>query len=402
MIEISLVAGWLALNTRRLLSNAPAGRAAVWSNEEGMIADLPPKVLVSGYYGFHNAGDEAILYALVDGLRSLRPDVEITVLSQDPAHTARTYGVAAVRRADLKAVAGAMRKTDLFISGGGGLLQDTTSLASLQYYLGLIVLARLMGRKVFLYAQGIGPLRSRVGRVLTSAVLNRVNMITVRDEESGGLLEAIGVSKPPVKVTADPVLGLELKREWVEKGRRILAGLGLEPGKLAGVSVRPWPGQETVISRIAGLAEWLDSRGWRVVLLPFHRRVDREACLQVAARTTAGVTVVNDEMSVGELAGVCAHLGLAVGMRLHFLVFASLAGVPPVAIAYDPKVERFLERLGLQTALPVEGLTLRGLQGKVEYVINNLEALREQVAQRVEVLRRESRLTAELALDLIE
>ncbi len=366
-----------------------------------MIADLPPKVLVSGYYGFHNAGDEAILYALVDGLRARRPDVEITVLSQDPVHTARTYGVAAVRRADPRAVAGAMRDTDLFVSGGGGLLQDTTSLASLQYYLGLMVLARLMGRKIFLYAQGIGPLRSRAGRALTRAVLNRVNMITVRDEESRELLKAVGVNKPPVKVTADPVLGLELKPEWLEKGRRVLAGLGLQPGKLAGISVRPWAGRETVIPAIAGLADWLDARGWRVVLVPFHRDVDREVCQEVASRAKAGVKVIAGEMSVEELAGMCAHLDLAVGMRLHFLVFASLAGVPPVAIAYDPKVGQFLGRLGLPTAVPVEGLTPGALQDQVEYVIENSEALREQVARRVEALRKEARLTAELALNLI-
>jgi polysaccharide pyruvyl transferase WcaK-like protein len=137
------------------------------------------------------------------------------------------------------------------------------------------------------------------------------------------------------------------------------------------------------------------------VLVPFHRDVDREVCQEVASRAKAGVKVIAGEMSVEELAGMCAHLDLAVGMRLHFLVFASLAGVPPVAIAYDPKVGQFLGRLGLPTAVPVEGLTPGALQDQVEYVIENSEALREQVARRVEALRKEARLTAELALNLI-
>ncbi len=106
-----------------------------------------PKVVLSGYFGFGNAGDEAILAAEVAALRQLIPQVEITVLSGNPRKTAATYNVEAEPRGNLWALCRALRRADLLISGGGSLLQDITSNRSIPYYLGVMALAKLMGKK---------------------------------------------------------------------------------------------------------------------------------------------------------------------------------------------------------------------------------------------------------------
>lgn len=361
---------------------------------------MPPRVLVSGYYGFHNAGDEAVLYALVGALRRAVPGVEITVLSADPEHTARTYGVKAVPRAG-GAAAAAMRRTDLFISGGGGLLQDATSLKSLAYYLGLVALARALGKKVFFYAQGIGPLRTAAGRAMVRLVADRATLITVRDQESRDELCTIGIRRPPVIVTADPVLGLAPERDWMAAGREILRDLGLGEEPVAGVSVRPWPGQDGYLEALAGLCERLAAGGWRVVLLPFHHPADLELSRRVAALSREPVAVAERPLEFRELLGVTAHLGFAAGMRLHFLVFAAICGLAPVGLVYDPKVGRLLDRLGL----PPEGRVTRpepqALWRAVDLALENRDAWQGRVRERVSVLAAEAECTAELVRDLL-
>ncbi len=360
------------------------------------------RVLISGYYGFQNAGDEAILYALVRGLRARCPDLDLTVLSADPGHTALRYEVRAVSRSDPRAIARELRAADLFISGGGGLLQDVTSLASLKYYLGLMALARALNRPVFIYAQGVGPLRTGAGRFLARAVLNRVQAVTVRDEESWALLRALGVHRPPVEVTADPVLGLVPEPAWRARGRALLAKAGIREGRpVAGYAVRPWPGPEDYLGAVAGAADELAAAGYQAVFLPFHHPEDLEACRAVADRMRAPAVVLADRLDFSELLGISAHLDLAVGMRLHFLVFAALSGIPLVGLPYDPKVRLFLERLGLPAELRVDRVTPGELRRATAAARAQRESLSVLLGERVAALRAAAERTPALALQIV-
>ena len=85
------------------------------------------KILISGYYGFNNIGDESILRTLIDNLREKLPGVDITVLSQDPAQTSAKFAVKSARRMSLRDIFRCVRRCDLLLSGGGSLLQDATS-----------------------------------------------------------------------------------------------------------------------------------------------------------------------------------------------------------------------------------------------------------------------------------
>lgn len=360
-----------------------------------------PRVLVSGYYGFHNAGDEAILCALVRGLRDVCPDIDITVLSADPGHTALAYDVRVVPRTDPRGIARAMRAADLFISGGGGLLQDVTSLASLQYYLGLIVLARALGRPVFIYAQGIGPLRTGLGRFLARTVLNRVQAMTVREAESREMLCSLGVRRPPVEVTADPVLDLVPEEAWRARGRELLAGAGVREGSLAGFSVRPWTGDDDYTGALAHAADELVAAGYQAVFLPFHHPGDLDACRAVTGRMRAPALIVEERLGFSELIGICAQLDLAVGMRLHFLVFAALSGVVPVGLPYDPKVRLFLDRLGLPEELRVGRVSSGELSRAVAAALNRREVLGGFLNERMGALRADARRTPVLALQIL-
>ncbi|MPN32098.1 hypothetical protein SDC9_179574 [bioreactor metagenome] len=151
-------------------------------------ADLPLSeplhLLISGYYGFHNLGDEAILSSMQQALRQEHDNLELTVLSANPALTRSSYDVKALSRTDYRAIWKELGKTDLLISGGGSLLQDVTSSRSLQYYLLILAMSLLRGPPFMIYSQGIGPIRGSWNRRITAWILKKARVLTVRDQQS--------------------------------------------------------------------------------------------------------------------------------------------------------------------------------------------------------------------------
>ena len=311
-------------------------------------------IVISGYYGFSNTGDEAVLSAIVSGLKSQAgDDIEITVLSASPKETASLHKVGALPRTSISDVAGALRNCDLLISGGGSLIQDATSFRSLAYYLWIIALAKLYKRKVMILGQGIGPLRRSISRRLARRVLNRVDLITVRDAQSAELLGELGVRKPPVHVTADPTFLLAPASP--EESLRLLssAGIGAEEDVVA-ISLRRWPEspetEDTTVKALATLAKELPAK---LLLVAMHTPEDDLLARRV--HETVGspqIAVQPGPWTAGELLGVLGRCRFVVAMRLHALIFAASVGTPSLGIKYDPKVGNFL------TATGQEGITL--------------------------------------------
>ncbi|ADL08441.1 polysaccharide pyruvyl transferase CsaB [Thermosediminibacter oceani] len=321
------------------------------------------EVVLSGYYGFDNLGDEAVLYAIVSALRHEAPQLKITVLSNNPKKTESLYGVKAVNRWKLSEVAGALKKADMLISGGGSLLQDVTSPLSLLYYLGVISLARTFKKKVFIYAQGFGPVNRAWARLLVRRVVQTVDYITLRDEESAEDLRYLGVSRPPVVVTADPVLGLDLSTVDKDRGIALLRQAGADLNRpLVGLALRCWKGEEVYLPAVAGLADRLIEEGALPVFIPFHHPEDLDAAkqaIQLMKRPEA--VLLKRPLTVEEMLSVTGCLSMMVGMRLHSLIMAAACGRPVVGLSYDPKVDRFLRLIGAPPALKVEDINLNDL-----------------------------------------
>ena len=163
------------------------------------------RVLLSGYYGFNNAGDEAILCSIIDGLKQTIPSVEIIVLSGNPAETRQLYGVRAISRVNYPRLIIELSRADLLISGGGSLLQDVTGSLSIPYYLSIVAVAKLMKVPVMVFSQGVGPVQRSFSATLIRRILSGVQSLTVRDRQSAQLLTEIGLPEDSIKLTADPV-----------------------------------------------------------------------------------------------------------------------------------------------------------------------------------------------------
>lgn len=360
-----------------------------------------PKVVISGYYGFHNSGDEAILYAMLMALRDTVPDLEAIVLSKDPAYTAREFGVRAIPRDNPSQVFKALRECKLLISGAGGLLQDINGPRSIIYYLGVVLMASLLGKPVFFYAQGFGPVSSAIGKTLVRQVANRVNTITLRDPDSRDELSALGVTRPRLEVTADPVLGLDTSLVDRKKGRDILTRLGADSRPVAGISVRPWKGLDGYKEVIAKVADDLLTNGWQVVLVPMHCPGDLETCREVAARMRGMALLLEEQADYMNIMSLTANLDLAVGMRLHFLIFSVIFGVPVVGIPYDPKVNRFLQSVGLPDGFNAEKLDYYELSAGIKNVLDNLDEISGSLKVQAAPLRAEALKNAVMAAELL-
>jgi polysaccharide pyruvyl transferase CsaB len=319
--------------------------------------DLRPSVLISGYYGFENLGDELILKVLVDELKARQ--VKITVLSQNPQKTAADYGVKAIKRSSFIDVVDALASTNLFISGGGGLFQDATGPMSTVYYGGLIHLARFFDVPVVFWAQGVGPLKRQFSRSMTASALKKCEKITVRDEKSAALVESLMGEKP--EITADPVWLLKLAKRKPPKTREETKKIGksAEGSSLVakmpwcvGISLRPWP--DLTADKLEALADCLNALAQQregavqFKLLPFQKKEDTQLLAGFAKRLKSNhrITVeMVEPMAVLEAVGTCNVL---LGMRFHSLILGLLYGVPVYGLTYDPKVASLLEMFNLK------------------------------------------------------
>ena len=360
-----------------------------------------PRVVISGYYGFKNNGDEAMLYAMLKALDRRVQGLVPVVLSKDPQGTAKLFGVRAVPRHDLGSILSEIRRADLLISGGGGLLQDVTGPNSILYYLGVVSLARMLGKPVIFYGQGIGPVRTALGRNLMRLVANRVGLITVRDRESREELAGLGVVRPRVEVTADPALGLDVDQIPPDLGLRILSEAGVPAGQeLVGVSVRAWKGRnyKPVIARAC---DQLVAGGRKVVFLPMHYPGDVVTSREIVSLMRETPYIVERQINFKEMLSTMAQTRLIIGMRLHFLIFGALLNIPMVGVSYDPKVDRFLGLVDMPSGGSVDGLELNALTDSINLALASSGELREKLAGKVALLRREALRGADLAAGML-
>ena len=162
-----------------------------------------------GYYGYKNSGDEAILKSIVHSLREQDPDLSFVVLSRKPGEAMRNNDVFAINRFSIYHVIKAMKRTRLFVAGGGNLIQDNTSTRSIMYYLSMLRLAKRYKAKAMLFANGIGPINRRINRRNAAKVLNQLDAITLREPVSYEELKKMGVTNPPIQITSDPAILLD-------------------------------------------------------------------------------------------------------------------------------------------------------------------------------------------------
>jgi len=335
---------------------------------------ISPRIVLHGFYGAGNLGDEAILAGILRGLRNQSEQFEAWVVSASPEATERLHGVRAIDRHDLHGIANLLENAHALLFGGGGLCNDYWSTrasdvlddawGSLAYYLRLPLLAGIVNVPVEIFGQGVGPLNDLEARRQVGYVFSNAAHLNVRDPESAALLRELGV-RGEIEVSPDPAFLLDPD---TERGKEALANSGVAVGKapLIGLSVRQFPSlsQAMLENLVDGVGRFASDIDGRVVLLPFSSTSssdDLTLCRELAKNIGGSAVIVTDEVTPAAMAGLFEHLDLAVAIRLHASIFALAASVPTVPIAYDRKVSSFASQAGLTclTTSSVDGESVR-------------------------------------------
>lgn len=361
------------------------------------------KVLISGYYGFDNSGDDAILKAIVKDLKDNSNNIDITAFSNNPSSTEKIYGIKAVNRFSIGQVNREIKDCDLFISGGGSLLQDVTSTRSILYYLALMQKAKKYNKPIMVYANGIGPINKKINRCLTRKILNKVDLITLRDYDSKRTLEEIGVENPNIFVTADPVFTLLPSDE--ERVNKIFKEENIPMDKaLVGVSIRSWKDSEKLIDVLPMAIDYMMKKyDANVVMIPMHYPSDLKISYAVKDRVTMdGCYVLSEKYSVEDIMGVIGKTEIMIAMRLHSLIYAATQWVPMIGIIYDPKIEGILKLIHMDYMCSVDNLELKDLCSNIDIVWSNKDELKLRLKKYDADFKEKALKNVHMALELLD
>ncbi len=293
------------------------------------LIDKRKKILISGYYGFDNFGDETILWVLTQKLKKM--NVDVRVLSKNPTKTANLYQVSSTFFFCLLQVLCRIRQCDILISGGGSLLQDATSIKSLLYYLLVINTALFFRKKVIIFAQGIGPINNKFGAFLTKKTLQKCTLVTVRDRKSRLLLRKWGVK---VNLVCDPLFDLQLER-------------ALPPSSKVGVQLRSFKTMnEALLNKLAQQIN-KEFSNKEIEIYSFQDSLDLDVCkhfeeILKSINPEIKTTLIYNQSSK-EILEKLSHLDYMIAMRFHAALIALKYGIRTLAICYDIKVEKLAE-----------------------------------------------------------
>lgn len=356
--------------------------------------------VLSGYFGFNNSGDDALLKALIKDLRKEKSNARIAVLSKKPNSSKIMFGVDAVSRMAPLSILKLFRTSSVLLSGGGSLIQDETSSKSLWYYLSIIATAKKCGMKVMQIANGIGPVNKETNKVIASKVINKyVDAITLRERRSAKELEKIGITLP-YEVTADPAVSLEGVDESSVK--RIFALNSVPYTDYICVAIRDWkqfaPGFRRSLA--ASLDYIHEKYGKNILFLPMQYPLDITISKSVASKMRNRSYIIETPCTIEETIGIISHSSLVLAMRLHSLVYAVSCGVGVIALKYDPKIDGFMDYFRQNYIADVRNLTEAELKSIIDSFFRNTDKQQNELLCRE--MREKATYNAKLAIELLE
>ncbi len=342
--------------------------------------------VLCGAYGKGNAGDDAILRAIIASLREKDADMPIYVMSRTPKDTSIQTHVNSLFTFDVLKLKKILSGAKLFISGGGTLIQDVTSTRSLMFYLYTLKLAKKAGAKVEMYGCGIGPIGKARNRVKTAKVLNEsADIITLRDSISLELLSEIGVNKPQIALAADPTVNLPEVSKGTVKAAFERAGIDSQSKKII-FCLRPWDEFKDYSPIVNAAEDAYNKHGLIPVFLPMEYPRDVEIGETIGQKLKVPHFVSTTHHPIEELRGMLASAELVVGMRLHSLIFAAAGGAPIVAISYDVKVDSFVKDSGAKRIIPLKLLTADKLIENIDLAISEGRAMGDETKKKLQNL----------------
>lgn len=307
------------------------------------------KIVLSGYYGYSNAGDELILKNILTGFKKYLPDIKILVLSQHSDCKYKSYGnIAYINRYNPLSILWSFISSDALVMGGGSLLQDISGYFTIYYYFILMGMAKLLGKKLIIFNQGIGPIKKGINKIIANVIFLNTDLIIVRDKYSKEFVEKITKNRKKIVLGADPIFNT------IYPGREKTKNT---PGKI-GFSIRNWK-NFPVKEKFIEIAGRLKTEGWICYNVPFHYPEDN----------LNSENIIKIEWSSPEqLFSIVCRFDVFIGMRLHSLMLGAISSLPMIGIDYDPKVRNFCDFMEFP-CLEICDINIDNIRAKLDEVI---------------------------------
>ncbi len=367
------------------------------SSKDGKEYDIA----ILGYYGYRNSGDDAILKSFIDHLKQNHKELSIVVLSNEPSQTRRAYSVQSIYRFHPFQVPALLSKTRLFIAGGGTLIQDDTSSRSLLYYLLMLHLAMKKGARLALLANGLGPLTRKKNRRAAATMLDRMDVITLRDSNAYEELTSLEVKKPITQVAADPAMalspcdrsmGLEiLLKERIPIDKNIVA-----------LCLRKWKRVKHSEKILAALADNISTKFNAIPLfISMQHPDDVRFSKRVLKNMKQKGYILQNRYTVDETLSILGNVTMVAGMRLHSLIYAANLSIPMVGLAYEPKVNFFMESIHQPYVIWDETFSMDELMEKIHIIWQNASQIGIELGKIKPELEKKVKEAMELTLSLL-
>jgi polysaccharide pyruvyl transferase CsaB len=355
-------------------------------------------VMLSGYYGYANSGDDALLDAVIKSLRREREDLSILVLSRNPQETMRDYGVFSVHRLNFFRVKKYMKRSRLIVYGGGSHMQDNTSTRSLVYYTFIIRLAKKLGMRVMLYGNGIGPLSKPRNIKKARKALNICDFISLRDPDSMEYIKTIGVDNPNVALSVDPVFSLNF--DDFDKG--LPAGINTGANGFFAVSLRPWENNEPLfVEKIADVINYTAERYSLTPILIPMQPIDTIILKETAKRLACEHVFLTEVYPYKTIMSVISKTEFAICMRLHTLIYAVSVGIPIIGLVYDPKVTNFISYMGETAQMLTSNVDILVLQQMINDIMKDQDSAKARITTQRDIFRNLAGKDAKIAVSLL-
>jgi polysaccharide pyruvyl transferase CsaB len=368
--------------------------------DEALKKEKRSRIVISGYYGFKNLGDEAILSCMVKEIKAARPETEITVISNDPFETEKMHQVKAIPENDFRMQAREVEKADLIVLGGGGLFQDHYPIRIFQFfeshrqgmsrYGNLPLMAKIYKKPLLYYAHGIGPLFSKESFLFTEWACGLADHITVRDNYSYNLLtELLNIDKSKIALGYDPVLRAPVPSKARSKCLSLSHDLP-EEGRFIIVTPRFWIDKYLEDKVVRIITESLNSflggsSEYYVLLVPFHRDKGNNSDIPICEKIGKGLklpfAIIRQYSRYEEILSLYCSAEFALCMRYHSLLFSAITGTPMVAISYDKKDDQFMNEIQLPDLLiPMKDIETRKMEKCFQFMIDHRQHIRTHLS----------------------
>jgi colanic acid/amylovoran biosynthesis protein len=412
------------------------------------------KILIVNFGGRFNKGGVALVNSMIETIKYFIPDCTFTALAhqanynQYPIKVIETVGSNSSLKAGLKALYLVVTslllmvfnrfgirlnpineilreyvESDAVINTGGDNLTEDYGTLSLAFNLSYLLIGLIFKKPVVIYAESIGPFRGRISRLMANFVLNRVNLITIREEISKKNLNLINVNKPRICLTADSAFLLKavnakrltelLNTESITENDRPLVGISISKiiSRYGFADIeKPEEKYQQYVSVMAKTIEYItDNLEATVVIVPHvidprkndDRWVADDVCKLIANKSK--VISIKEDYTPEELKGIIGHCDLFIGARMHATIASTSMLVPTIGIAYSHKIYGIVgEMLGQKEyILDVKELTYESLISKIDDVWKNRETIKEQLGIKVPQIKERAMLNGKLVKELL-